>query len=179
MQITYLLTAEDQRAKLERYVGRSPHARWFPVLAYLVICALLWSTAGRFYIEQPEHPERWMIMGSVSTILMICLPRLYRWYQASFFAQVLNDQSLHGLAGFKTLTLSGDGIEERGEILSTSAPWSGVLGIEQTTRHIFIVLAPLIAIAVPATAFASTAERDGFVEVVQQHIIQRSSNDPA
>ena len=170
MQLSYEITAAGQIAKLERYVARAPHARWFPPAAYLVICGLAWFTAFRFYTEQPDHPWRSYAAVALAGTLMLALPPLYRWYQNSFFASVLTNDALRGIIGPRTLTLTPEQVEESGAMTSVRCAWRDVIGVERHASRTFILLAPMLAIAVPASAFPDKDSRRQFDETIERHL---------
>jgi hypothetical protein len=172
MQISYETTAADQIAKLERYAAGSPHARWFPPAAYAVICGLAWIAAYRFFTEQPDHPWRSWAAAGLATSLMLALPWLYRVYQSSFFASVVTSASLRGIIGSKTLTLTPDHVEESGGLLTVRCAWSDAVGIERQDARTLILLAPMLAIAVPASAFPDSDARRLFEEQVERHLAE-------
>jgi len=160
----YETTAADQLAKLERFVAASSVGRNFMWFAYLTIVGLAWSSAVLFYVKQGAQHRGYLVYGAFAALLTVSLPTLYRWYQASFWRSVLSDEALRGVVGATTLTVSAEGIEESGPVTTVRAAWRDVLRIDRGSARTFIVVAPLIAIAIPASAFLDATSRAQFEE---------------
>jgi hypothetical protein len=158
----YEITSADQLAKLERFVSESKVGRSFAWFAYVVIVGLAWSSAVLFYVKQGDQHRGYLVYGAFAAFLTLALPSLYRWYQASFWRSVLSDESLRGLVGPTTLTLSAEGIEEARSVTTVRATWTDVVRIDRDRARTFIVLAPLIAIVIPVHAFLDDASRTQF-----------------
>lgn len=176
-QFQYETSAADQTAKLVRYAGESIVARRFVWFAYFSICGLSWLSAVLFYVKQGHQSLGYLAYGAFAAILTLALPRLYRWYQDSFWASVLTAASLQGIIGLTTLTLSEDMIEEVAPMTTTRAAWRDVLRIEHNQGRTFVFLAPLIAVVVPDGAFPDEAARAGFEQDIQQRIQANRPSD--
>lgn len=163
----YATARADQIAKLQRYAGESAAARWFPVFSYVAIVALSWLSAWLFYVRQGDKNYLYIASASLALLLTLALPWLYRRYQDSFYASVLTDDKLRGLAGPIALAITQEGITEQGAVITVRANWADVVAVERHPGRTFIFAAPLIAIVVPDHAFGSDTERDTFVDLVR------------
>ncbi len=165
--LRYATARADQLAKLERYVSESSVGRTFTTMAYATIVALAWFSAVLFYVKQGDRNYLYLLSGSFAALLTVTLPWMYRRYQASFWESVLTAESLRGVIGPTTLTVDEDGIEERGPVTTVRAAWRDGLRLDRSAARSFVVIAPLISIAIPATAFTSENARVEFEQMVQ------------
>lgn len=165
--VQYLTTRADQLAKLERFVAASVVGRAFTRFAYATIVGLAWLSAVLFYVKQGDQNSLYLVSGGFAALLTLTLPWLYRRYQAEFFESVLSVESLRGVIGPTTLTISESGIEETGPVITVRARWSNRLRLDRSTARTFVVIAPLIAIVIPAAAFSSEAARAEFERAVE------------
>ncbi|MGK2963833.1 MAG: hypothetical protein ACSLFK_17055 [Gemmatimonadaceae bacterium] len=162
----YETTCADQLAKLERYAAASSIGRRFAQFAYFAIVGLAWLSAALFYVRQGDRNNAYLLSGGFAAVLTATLPWLYRRYQAEFWKSVLTVESLRGVIGPTTLTVSDEGIEERGPVTTVRAAWRDVLRLDRSAARSFVVIAPLISIAIPATAFPSESARAEFERMV-------------
>lgn len=165
--ISYVTTRADHVAKLQRYARASSMARWFPIFTYLGIVALSWLSACLFYLRQGDKNYLYIASGALAMFLTIALPWLYRHYQESFFASALSFQNVRGLVGNTTLVVEDDYVKEIGPVATIQARWHDILGIEEEAARFFIIVAPLIMIAVPRSAFKNDRERDAFGDLLR------------
>jgi len=168
--LQYETTPADHLAKLERLVSESIVGRRFTWFAYLAIVGLAWTSAVLFYFKQGDLNRGYMVSGAFAALLTISLPSLYRWYQASFWRSVLSDESLRGIVGPTTLAVTAQGIEESGPVTIVRAAWRDIRRIDHGSARTFIVIAPLIAIAIPARAFPDDASRAQFERQLTAHV---------
>ena len=165
--LRYVTTRADVIAKLQRYASQSSAARYFPPASYFAIVGLAWLSAWLFYVRQGDRNLVYVASAALALVLTVALPWLYRRYQDSFFASVLTDDRLRGLAGPVELVVGEGGVEERSGVSIVHAKWSDVIAVEPQPGRIFIFVAPLVAILVPDHAFASGTERDAFLNLVR------------
>jgi hypothetical protein len=157
LQLRYEMTAADQLAKLERYAADSVVSRRFLWSAYFAICGLAWLSATLFYVKQGDRNSGYVVYAAAAAAITVCLPRMYRWYQKSFWASVLTAESLRGLIGPVVLTADEDVVEEAGPVATVRGAWRDVVRVDRDAERTLIFLAPLIAIAVPRGACADDA----------------------
>lgn len=170
MKLQYETTSADQLAKLERYVAASSVGRIFTQFAYFAIVGLAWLSAVLFYLKQGDRNSMYLLSGGFAAVLTAALPRLYRRYQTEFWKSVLTVESLRGVVGATTLTVSDEGIEERGPVITVRSAWRDIVRLDRNTARSFIVIAPLITIAIPATAFPSEIARVEFERMVNSRV---------
>lgn len=166
VKMQYVTARADQLAKLERYVAGSSVGHAFTKCAYVAIIGLAWLSAILFYVKQGDRNYAYVLSGGFAAVLTATLPWLYRRYQAEFWESVLTVESLRGVIGPTTLTVSDEGIEERGPVTTVRAAWRDTLRLDRSAARSFVVIAPLISIAIPATAFASESARLEFERMV-------------
>lgn len=142
--------------------GGSVVGRRFAGFAYLAICGLAWLSAVLFYVKQGDRSPAYLGYGAFAGLLTLTLPRAYGWYQGSFWRSVLTTETLRGCIGPTTLRCGADGLEEIGPIASARGAWRDVMKVERDAERIFVYLAPLIVVVVPAAAFADDAAFTGF-----------------
>ncbi len=164
--LQYETDRADQLAKLERYVAGSSVGRTFTKFAYVAIIGLAWLSAVLFYVKQGDRNYAYLLSGGFALVLTATLPWLYRRYQVQFWESVLTAESLRGVIGPTTLTVSDEGIEERGPVTTVRAAWRDIVRLDRTAGRSFVVIAPLISIAIPATAFPSESARVEFERMV-------------
>jgi len=174
--LRYETTGADQLAKLERYASESSVGRRFTQLAYVAIVGLAWLSAVLFYVKQGDQNRAYLFSGGLAAVLTATLPWLYRRYQAAFWQSVLTVESLRGVVGPTTLTASDEGMEECGPMMTVRAAWRDVLRLDRTMARTFVVIAPLIAIAIPATAFPSESARMEFERMVNSRLETERAN---
>jgi len=160
--LKYDYTAVDHLAKLQRFIAASRVGRRFAWFAYTAIGGLAWLSAALFYVKQREHNRMYLASAAFAALLTAALPSLYRWYQDSFWHSVLTAETLRGVVGPTTLTLTDEGLKEAGPVLATRVAWSDVIGIERSRTRTFVVLAPLLAMVIPVAAFEDEAARARF-----------------
>jgi len=165
--LRYVTTAADQIAKLQRYAGMSSAARWFPTFAYAAIVALSWLSAYLFYVRQGDRNYLYIASGLLALFLTLALPWLYRRYQDNFFGSVLTADNLRGLVGPVELVVSDQSIAEIGIVSTVHAKWCDIVEIDEQAERTFIVVAPLIAIVVPSSAFADAERRREFGALIR------------
>lgn len=168
--LLYVTTRADQIAKLQLYAATSSAARWFPTFAYAAIVSLSWLSAGLFYVRQGDQNHLYVASGMLALFLTLALPWLYRRYQDSFFASVLTDDHLRGLVGPVELVIGDDYVEEISTFALLRAKWGDIVRMYEEKDRTMIVVAPLIAIVVPASAFASDEARREFGAMIQARI---------
>ena len=164
--LRYETSGADQLAKLECYVAASSVGRGFAQFAYVAIVALAWLSAVLFYVKQGDRNLAYLLSAGFAAILTATLPWLYRLYQAAFWRSVLTVELLRGIVGPTTLTVSDDGIEECGTVTIVRAAWRDVLRLDRNPARTLVVIAPLIAIAIPASAFPNESARADFERMV-------------
>ena len=175
--LQYETSRADQVAKLERYVAGSSVGHTFTKFACIAIVGLAWLSAVLFYVKQGDRNSAYLLYGGFAAALTATLPWMYRWYQAEFWKSVLTVESLRGVIGPTTLTVSAQGIEEHGPVTTVRAAWGDILRLDRSVARSFIVIAPLISIAVPATAFPSEAARVEFEQMVNSRCDARAPKE--
>ncbi len=173
-RLEYEVTVDDHLAKLNRFVRESPVGRNFTWIGYFTIVALAWLSAILFYVKQGHHNFGYVFSGTFALILTLTLPRLYRWYQNSFWASVFTPKAVQGLVGRKVLAIHDDFIEEVGEKLTLRTNWCDVERIEHDPLRTWLILAPLIAIVIPDRAFEDAIARDSFLRECEHRIASHS-----
>ncbi len=166
--LRYETTGADQLAKLDRYVAGSTVGRSFTRFAYFAIVGLAWFSAVLFYVKQGDRNLTYLFSGGFAAVLTVALPWLYGRYQAAFWQSVLTADALRGVIGPTTLIVSDQGIEELGPVTTVRAEWRRVLRVDSSPERTFVVIAPLIAIAVPASAFSGAGDRFAFERMVDE-----------
>jgi hypothetical protein len=174
IHLKYETSAADQFAKLERYAAGSPVARRFLWFAYFAIIGLAWLSAVLFYVKQGDRNLGYLAYGAVAAVLTVALPRLYGWYQGSFWRSVLTGDALVGLIGPTTLTVDEVGIEEVGPVMSVRRAWRDVLHVEQDADRTLIFMTPLIAVAVPHGAHPDGTAREAFLRHIGERMAEAS-----
>ncbi|MBC7898114.1 MAG: YcxB family protein [Cytophagaceae bacterium] len=140
---------------------------WF---AYVAIVVLAWSSAVLFYVKQGHQNRGYLVSGAFAALLTVLLPSLYRWYQGSFWRSVLSAETLRGIVGPTTLAFSTEGVQESGPVTTVRVAWRDIQRIERVGARTFIVIAPLIAIVIPASAFGDDASRVQFEQQLAVHV---------
>jgi hypothetical protein len=178
--LRYETTAADQLAKLERFTAESIVARRFVWFAYVAISGLAWLSAVLFYVKQGDRSRGYLVYGAFAAVLTVSLPWLYGWYQGTFWRSVLTVESLRGVIGPTTLTVGEDFVEEAGPVTTARAEWRDVLRVDRGPARTFIFLAPLIAIAIPVSAFPNEAARLQFEQMIlaRFEVSRPKSQDP-
>jgi hypothetical protein len=119
-----------------------------------------------FYVKQGDRSQGYLAYGAFAAVLTVFLPWLYRWYQGSFWQSVLTVESLRGVIGPTTLTVGNEFVEEAGPVTTARAEWRNIVRIDRDPARTFIFLAPLIAIAIPVSAFPNEASRLQFEQMI-------------
>ncbi len=169
--LRYETNGADQLAKLECYVAASSVGRGFAQFAYVAIVGLAWLSAVLFYVKQGDRNRAYLLSAGFAAILTATLPWLYRWYQAAFWRSVLTVELLRGVVGPTTLTVSAEGIEECGTVTTVRAAWRDVLRVDRSPARMLVVVAPLIAIAIPASAFPNESARQDFERTITTRLL--------
>lgn len=168
--LRYSTSRDDQIAKLQRYAGESSAARYLPVWSYVTIVALSWLSAALFFIRQGDRNYLYLGSAALALFLTIALPALYRRYQHGFFASVLTDDNLRGLAGPVEFTVGESAIEEKGTVTTLRSSWKDIVAVERHSHRTFIFAAPMVAIVIPDSAFGSDSERDALIDLLRTRI---------
>lgn len=74
-----------------------------------------------------------------------------------------------------TVTLTDEGLEEAGPVFVGRVGWTDVVGIERSRTRTFVVLAPLLAIVIPATASEDEVARARFEQKIEERIVPHAS----
>lgn len=174
-RLEYEVTVDDHIAKLERFVQGSPVGRNFTWFAYGTIVALAWLSAILFYVKQGGHQNYgYVFSGFVALMLTLTLPTLYRWYQNSFWASVFTPAAVQGLVGRKVLEVHADFIEEIGDVFTIRACWRDLQRIDDDSRRIWMVFAPLLVIVIPNGAFHDSSTRESFLRECREHLVSQA-----
>lgn len=161
--IRYDRTAADVIATLNRIAESSLVGRSFTRLAYMVIVGLAWASAALVYVK---HGAGWFF--GAYFVLALCItvgtPRAYGWYQDAFWRSVINEKTGRKLIGWREVSLSSDGIEERGSNTSMRLAFDEIELIELGDDRTHVFAAPLLVLSLPRRAFPDPATYRQFVE---------------
>ncbi len=92
-------------------------------------------------------------------------------YQRWSFGRIMK-----GVAGeTHEYTATGDGLHLSGPIGISTAVWSSLTEVRADERTVILMRGKVLACYVPASAFASAAERDAFVAFCRAHVSEAAS----
>lgn len=170
MELCYTTTAADYRALLEYQIEKSILGRRFSRFAWIAIASLAWLSVLLPYWKMGELGWGFACRAVLAVIITLGFPVFYRRYNDGVLAGIVNDASVRGLAGATVLQIANGYVEQRTRLTTTRMEWAEVLGLESRERHEFILMTPLLAIAVPASAFSSVAQRREFQALILERI---------
>lgn len=102
----------------------------------------------------------------VCTIVFIAFWAFLRWR----FARALPAADRGSLLGRRETVLDENGIREQSAYHRHQSDWNGVLSVEETDEHVFLMIDRFAGYIVPKRAFPDSADLQEFVEFARQHV---------
>jgi hypothetical protein len=96
-------------------------------------------------------------------LVAIALGAAFWWLIARLYRSAAKPFPGGSLVGRRRVELTEDGIRQSADLHDAKTRWAGVLSIDETPAHIFLMTDRLAGYIVPARAFASADERAAFV----------------
>ena len=92
------------------------------------------------------------------------------WVIAREYRRGLAPAERGSLTGARQLTLTDDGIRQSGATHDAFTRWDGVVSVEQTPTHVFLMTDRLAGYIVPRRAFADAAAGAAFVDFARARV---------
>ena len=105
-----------------------------------------------------------------SAIAALLFVSAFLWfYRRRVMSTVVYDKNSCAL-GSKLVTLDDSGVRQTDALNTGSTRWEGVVGVEETADHIFLMIDRFAGYIVPKRSFFTAAEASQFVRFAREHL---------
>jgi YcxB-like protein len=163
MEVRTDITRADVQALCRfamRRMNKATGAPWRPAaigFGFMLPIAFVWGLFG-FELHLPS---------AIATLLFVSA---FLWfYRRRVTSNVVSDESSAAL-GSKLVTLDDSGVGQTDARNAGSTRWEGVVGVEETADHIFLMIDRFAGYIVPKRCFSTAGEASQFVRFAREHL---------
>jgi hypothetical protein len=105
-----------------------------------------------------------------TALIVLALGVMFWWIISRLYRTAVRPLRAGSLVGRRRVELSEDGVRQLAELHDAKTRWAGVLSIDETPSHIFLMTDKLAGYIIPRRAFTDDAQRRAFVEFARSRV---------
>ena len=105
-----------------------------------------------------------------TAIVILLLGALFWWIISRLYRSAVTPLPDGSLVGHRRVELDDEGVRQVARLHDARTRWPGVLSVDETPTHIFLMTDRLAGYIIPRRAFSEPTEREAFLGFARMHV---------
>ena len=176
------VSVEDLAAYTEYHYSNSPlvRRRWRILQVFIIAFAFLFNLSSILEYARENSAIQTIIYSVILLGPVVVVVALFPWLIRLFTAK--RSQRIYGLddnktmRGIKDISISSEGITERGELIETKISWGAITKVAETPNHTFVYFGSSQGVVIPRHTVVE-GEYEPFIAKLKEHLNQALTMD--
>jgi hypothetical protein len=173
MDIQYQPTLADLLAFNRYHMNHSPSLRryhWYVRIGTSILCVVVCLITFYALTRSFQIPVVfYAIAFGLGIFFFFALPSMIWSSTKKRIERMFREGQNKGMSNTTKLAISEDGMEANNSLSASKMLWSAIEKITVTDEYIFLYVSAMNAMVIPQRAFATEAQRQEFIQLVQHY----------